>query len=108
MESLPGNTVALDLEVTEQCRGFFRHTCQVYQGVDILDEYRTEISHQRMGKVVVGCMTATQYQRLSIKELTLRVVLQVEGHGIEASLIVHHLETIGRYGDELTLVVGGA
>ena len=53
-------------------------------------------------------MAAAQYQRAPVEEAALRIIAQIERHGVETALIVYLLQTVVRNGDELALVVGGA
>ena len=103
---LTGYAVTLDLKVGEQCRLLRRNAYQVDHRVDVLNEDGAQVTHQRTGQVVVGGMAAAQNQSAPIEHPTLGIVAQVEGHHVGASPVVNALQALGRYGNELRLVVG--
>ena len=108
LNSLVGNAVALQFEIRQQCSFLLGHTHQVHQRVDVLNKYGTEVAHQRLPDIVIGCMAATQYQCLAIEDTALGIIAQIPCHGIPATGIVGILETVLADGDELALVVGGS
>ena len=103
---LTGYPLALHLEVGEQRRLLLRHTHQVHQRVDVLDEDRREVAHQRVPQIIVRRVAAAKYQAPAVEHPRLRIVTQVERHRVEAACIVDILQTLATDGDELRLVVG--
>ena len=108
VERLPGYAFALHLEVAQQCRTFLRHSYEIHQRVDIFYEYGTEVAHQTVAHVVVGCMTAAENQSLAVKHAALGIVFQVQGHAVHPAGIVQVMQTGRTHRYELALVVGGA
>ena len=53
-------------------------------------------------------MAAAENKRTAIEDARLRIVSQIDGHAVEASLVVDILQTFLTDGYELGLVVGGA
>ena len=53
-------------------------------------------------------MAASEYQALAVEEAGVGVVLEIHGHDVCAALIMDVLESVGRDGDKLALVVGGS
>ena len=103
-----GDAVALFLEVGEQGNLLGRCAHQVDQRIDVLDEDGRQVAHERVWQVVVGRMTAAQYQGAAVKEAAVGVVAQVEGHCVSAAGIVGVAQSVGADRYELALVVGRA
>ena len=52
-DGLTGYAVTLHLKVAEKCCFFLRHTYQIGQRIDILNENGAQVTHQRAWLVVV-------------------------------------------------------
>ena len=105
---LPGNALALHLEVREQGRLLLGYTHQIHQGVDVFNEDGTQVAHQRVLEVIVGGMTTSQNQALAIKHPRLGIVSQVDRHRVAPTGIVNFLQALVAHRDKLRLVVGGS
>ena len=101
LEGFPGDPVAFLLEIGKQRRFFLRDTHQVGQRVDILDEDGAQVTHQRIFQVVVRAMAASQNQSLAVEKPALRVVGQIESHGIVTTLQMRLLQPVRADRDEL-------
>ena len=106
MQCLLCDAFALHLKVRYERRLLFRHPHQIGQRVDILNQYGTEVAHQRVGQVIVRRVAAAQNQRLSVEESALGVVVQIIGHGILSPSVVYILQSVIADGNKLALVVG--
>ena len=102
-----GYTVTFYLEITEQRRRFLRHTHQINQRVDVLNENGTEVTHKAVAHIVVGRVAATQNQTLAVEHTALGIRHEVECHGILTAGIMHVVQPFGTDGNKLALVVGG-
>ena len=104
-ERFAGDTVALYLEVAQQCHLFRRHTHKVCQRIDVLYENGTQISNERIGQVIVWRMASAEYKTLTAEKPAVRIVAQVVSHNVLATLIMQGLQALVRNWNELTLIV---
>ena len=108
IETFVRYAVALHLEVGEQGCLLLRHSDEVDERTDVLDEDGTKVADERLRHVIVGRMRSAEYQSLSVEHSALGIVLQIERHDVRAALVVYVLQTLLRHGYELALVIGGA
>ena len=102
---LAGYTLTLHLEVGEQRRLLLRHTNQVDQRIDVLNQNGTKVAHQRARHIVIRCMTATKDETLAVEHPRLGVITEIERHRVTATSIMNLLETVTTDRNKLRLVI---
>ena len=107
-DGFPGDGLHLWLEVAHQGRLLAGHADMVDNGGNVLYEDGGEVAHQAVVGAQVGGMAAAQYQSFAGEETALRVLSQVDGHGVLPAPVVRVLQRFPADGYELALVVGGA
>ena len=62
-----GDSVALHLEIRQQGGLFLRHTDEVCQRIDVLDENRTEVADERISEIIVRRMASAEDKSLTVE-----------------------------------------